>query len=109
MFPALFKSKFSSSCSDVVIVDESDGEPIFNLILDIETLAKFCTFLDFREKTIKIDHIRIATRSYKILAWKTNMSNKAFQMDDAVHNNKSTFSRDHLEPIGLQEATKHII
>ena len=56
-------------CPDIVIVDKLDGEPMFDLVLCIETLAKFGTVLDFPEHEIQIDHmIDIAMRPYKSLA-----------------------------------------
>ena len=55
---------------------------MFNLILDIKTLAKFGTVLNFQECTIKIDHTVIAMRPHTSLAQESNMCVKAFQMED---------------------------
>ena len=48
IFPAFSKSKIFVICPDIVIVDKSDTEPVFDLILGIETLAKFGTVLDLQ-------------------------------------------------------------
>ena len=68
MFPAVVKSKIFAICPDIVTVDKSDGEPMFDLILSIETLAKLGTVLDFKELKIQIDHTGIAMRPYMSLA-----------------------------------------
>jgi hypothetical protein len=87
-------------CPDIVIVDKLDGELMFNLILGIETLAKFSTVLDFQEHTIHIGHVVVATRPYTHLAQKTNMRIEVFQTGSMyVPPSSSTFARDHLEPI----------
>ena len=50
MFRAFSRSKIFSICADIGIVDRLYGEPVFDLILGINTLAKFGTALDFQEK-----------------------------------------------------------
>ena len=55
MFPAFSRSKIFSVQADIVIVPESNRDPLFNLILGIDTLAKFDTVLDFKNETVEID------------------------------------------------------
>ena len=52
MFPAFSKSKTFLIRPDIVNVDGSDEEPMFDLILGIKTLAKLGTILDFQNSTI---------------------------------------------------------
>ena len=52
MCPAFSKCKIFSIRLDIVIVDKSDEESMFDLILGIETLAKFGAILDFQNNTI---------------------------------------------------------
>ena len=68
MFPAFSKFKIFSILPDIVIVDKSDEELMFVLILRIETLAKFGSILDFQEGTIQIAHRVVAMRPYKRFA-----------------------------------------
>ena len=84
---------------------------MFMLILGIETLAKFGTFLDFQEKSIQIDHTKIAMRPYKSLAknliWV--IRHPKWTIHTYVPDGKGTFSIDHLEPISTWESTKRTI
>ena len=110
IFPACSKSKIFVIYRDIVIGDESDEEPMFDLILGIETLAKFGTILDFQNSTIQIDHAVVAIRPYKIFARKSNMHVKAFQTDNMyVPPSTGTFTRNHPEPTSTREATKRTI
>ena len=80
---------------------------MFDLILGIETLAKFGTILDFQERTIQIDHAIVAMRPYTSIARKSNMRVKAFQTDDTYRPlSTGTFARNHPEPISTWDATK---
>ena len=110
MFPAFSKSKIFSIRPDIVIIDESGEEPMFNMILGIETLAKFGTILDLQNGTIQIDHAVVAMKPYKSFARKSNMRVEAFQTDNMyVPPSMGTFARNHLEPISTREATKRTI
>ena len=83
---------------------------MFNLILGIETLAKFGTILDFQNSTIQIDHAVVAMRPYTNLANESNMWVKTFNTDDMyVPPSTGTFTRNHPEPISTKEATKRTI
>ena len=94
----------------MVIVDKSDREPMIDLILGIGSLAKSWTVLDFQDKTIQIDNAKIAIGPFSSLSRKYNLSKKAFQTHDTyVPNGPSTFTRNHLEPINMQETTKRTI
>ena len=66
MCPAFSKSKISSVHPDIFIVDESDGEPMFDLILCVEHVAEFGTVLDFQDKTIQSDNTKITMRRGKL-------------------------------------------
>ena len=110
MFPAFSKSKIFSIRSDIVIIDKSGEEPMFNLILGIETLAKFGMILDFQNSTIHIDNAVVAMRPYTSFDKKSNIRVKAFQTNDMyVPPNTGTFARNHPEPISTREATKRTI
>jgi hypothetical protein len=111
MFPAFSKSKIFAIRPDIVIIDEKDGEPMFDLILGIETLAKFGTILDFQECTIQIDHAVVPMIPYKHLHKKKfTMLHGAFRTHVMeVPQTPNTFARDHLEPISTREATKRTI
>ena len=103
MFPEFLMSKIFAIRPDIGIVDETDGEPMFDLIVDIETSAKFGTFLDFQELTIQIDHTVITAKSYTSPAQKANIRVEAFQAEDMyVPPSTHTFTRNHLEPISTQ-------
>ena len=105
IFSAFSKSTIFSVCLDVVIVDK---ESTFDLILDIETLAKSGMILDFQDKTIHIDHANIAIRPLHSLGVKSNMHIKAFQTDDVYvppgtcTGAATSFTRDHLEPMSTR-------
>ena len=110
MFPAFSKSKIFSIRPDIVIFGESDEEPMFDLILDIATLAKCGTILDLQNNTIQIDHAVVAMRPYKSFAQKSDIRVEAFQTDDMyVPLSTGTFARNHPEPNSIRDATKRTI
>ena len=87
---------------------------MFDLILSIDTLAKFGRILDFQDKMIQIDHAKIAVRPLSSLGVKFNMCIKALQTDNmcvppGTCTSTTRFARDHLEPISTREATKRMI
>ena len=94
MFPAFSRSKIFKIKPDIVIIDDNDEGPMFELILGIDTLCKFGCILDFSAKTVEIDGTSIAMRPLKDLRHKLNLSN---------------FSREYLELISTREATKRTI
>ena len=110
MFPEFFKSQIFFVCPDIVIVDKPNEEPMFNLMLGIKSLAKFGTGMDFQDKSIQIDHAKIAIRPYSTIGRKSNQSNDVFQADDMyVSPGTSTFVRDHLKAISIYEAPNCMI
>ena len=77
--------------------------PIVDLILGIEPLAKSGTVLDFQNKTIQNDHVKLAIRPFNSVARKSKLSTKAFQTHDTyIPNGPSTFVRVPLEPISTK-------
>ena len=52
MFPACSKTKIFVIRQNIGIVDKSDKEPMFDLILGIEPFATFGKILDFQEHAI---------------------------------------------------------
>ena len=112
MFLAFSKSKIFAKRPDTVIVDESDGNLMFDLlIVGIETLAKGGTVLGFQEHTIQINHEVIAMRPYTSLAQKYHMRVKAFKTNDMyVPPSTGMFARDNLDkPSSTQNATKRAL
>ena len=57
LFPDFSRSKFFSVSPDIAELQDDDDEPMFNLIIGTETLAKFGVVLDFGQNTIILDHI----------------------------------------------------
>ena len=72
MFPAFSRSKVFTVQADIVIVPESE-DPMFNLILGIDTLAKFGTVLNFKDKTVEINQAKISMRPLKDMRYKINL------------------------------------
>jgi hypothetical protein len=111
MFLAVSKSKIFSVRQDIVIVDK---EPMFNLILGIDKVARFGTILDFEDKTIYIDHATISTRPLSNFGLKSNMCIEAFKTDkmyvpSGTNIGTTSFTRDHLKPINTREATTRTV
>ena len=109
MFPAFAKSKIFSISPNILIIDKSNKKHMFDLILGIETLAKFGTVLDFQEHTVQIDHAVVPMRPYTSLAQKYNMRVKAFQTEHTyVPSTTGTFARDDPEPIRSDIYQSHV-
>ena len=93
MFPAFSRSKIFSIQADIVIVPEN-VDPLFNLILDIDTLAKFGTVLDFKNETVEIDSAVNSMRPLIEIRSKINLSQ---------------FVAAGTEPISTKSATKRTV
>ena len=110
MFPAFYKSKIFAISSDIVILDKSDGEPIFDLISGIGAFAKCGMVLDLQKHMIQIDHVVIVMRPYTSLARRSNMRVEVLQPNNMyAPPSTGTFSRDHLERISIRKAIKRTI
>ena len=110
MFPVFFRSKIFAIRLNIVIVEKSDEEPMFDLIVGIKTIAKLSTVLNFQERTVQIDHVVVAVRPYTSLAQKSNICVEAFQTGNMyVPSSTGTFARNHSEVIIIRDATKRTI
>ena len=87
-------SKLFSISPDVVDLQPYDEEPIFNLIIGVETLAKYGIVLDFGTKVITVNKIKPPMKSINAF--------KRLNFD-------TRFSREELEPISTREETKRTI
>ena len=70
------------------------SKPVYDLIIGIETMARLGIVLDFKEKAITIDHIKLKMRPLKSL------------MDSKAINN---LYREDNEPNSTREATNHVL
>ena len=61
IFPACSRSSIFTVQVNTVIVPESE-DPVFKLILGINTLAKCGTILKFKDKKVKIDQATLSRR-----------------------------------------------
>ena len=66
-FPTYSKSKYFSIKPNIIERGNNTEEPIFYLILGVETLASIGVGLDFGTKSIIIDHISNPMQHYRAL------------------------------------------
>ena len=94
IFPDFSRSKIFSLSPNVVELQTYDKEPMFDLIIGVETLAKFGVVLDFASKVITIDKMQSPMRPINAL--------KRLNFD-------TRFFKEELEPISTREETKRTI
>ena len=94
IFPEFSRSKLFSLSPDVVELQTYDEEPMFDLIIGVETLAKYGIVLDFGTKVITIDKIQSPMKPINAF--------KRLNFD-------TSFAREELEPISTREETKRTI
>ena len=61
------KNEENLSYTNKVVKGAGTCEPMFGLILDIETSAEFGAILDLQERNVQIYHAAVATRPYTIV------------------------------------------
>ena len=61
-FPDFFGSKFVRIKPDIVDMPRETSKPVYNLIIGIEMMAQLGIVLDFEEKVITMDCIKLKMR-----------------------------------------------
>jgi hypothetical protein len=100
-FPTYSGSKYFGITPDIIEIDDDAEEPMFNLILGVETLANLGVILDFSRKTIIVDHISNPMQPIQAFESKRML----FQ----IAQEEKLFPRPALEPISTREATKRAV
>ena len=94
LFPEFSSSKIFSLTPDIIeIEDENAREPMFDLIIGTETLAKFGVVLDFTKQAITVDKVENPMRPLNAYS----------------RHNRSTFAREELEPISTRDQTSRAV
>ena len=52
---------------DIQFIDEDQPPQMYDLIIGLETLAKWKTILNFHDKTVTIDHVELPMQSLQSL------------------------------------------
>ena len=61
-FPEFSRNKVFSLNPDIILRENDAKNPMFDMIIGVETLSKFGVILDFSSKTLTIDHHTITMR-----------------------------------------------
>ena len=86
---------------DIIPIRDDDPEPVFDLILGVETLTRFGVILDFSQKVITLDQITNAMRPLEAF--------NRERLGNRIYKQKIKFPPPPLEPISTREATKRTI
>lgn len=93
LFPELSQSKIFSCKADVKIVSVNDN-PTYDLIIGIETLARWNCLLDFENRVVTLDGIQTPMKSENELRSKSDLYN--------------TYN-EAMEPSSTKEATERVV
>ena len=93
-FPDFSGSKFVKIKPDIVDMPSETSKPVYDVIIGIKTMARLGIVLDFEEKAITIDRIKLEMRPLKNLG------------DSKAINN---LYREHIEPNSMREATNRVL
>ena len=93
-FPEYSNNKQILVRPDIVDIPADQDLPTYDLILGVETMSKLGIVLDFGEKMITIDQIKLPMKPIKSFKGVKNLND---------------FQRKHLEPSSTLDATKRVI
>ena len=93
-FPEYSNNKQILIQPDIVDMPEDSDLPTYDLILGVKTMSKLGIVLDFGEKMITIDQIKLPMKSIESFKDVKNLND---------------FQRKHLQPTSTLDATKHVV